>query len=245
MEKFDFAKKFSIGINSAISWEDYDVFFNKFSTYIDSVYFSLPLGYEYSTRYYFSENLKTKEQLNNFDNIISLLDKYGIKKEIALNTYNLSKGKLDRAIEYMKTKVYPDEIVCLKEYIDYIKEKIPHCKFIYSFNNYDLENIPDSFDEIVLGREFLFNKNKRDSFIADKHKIRLLLNNGCSLKCHACIGGDYCENLFKKDVKEKGINQVYAEQSFFPIELHELLNTDNNVRKMKFKLSTRHKSLIA
>ena len=155
---------------------------------------------------------------------------------------------MDAAIEYMQTKVMPDEIVCMIMYYQQLREAFPECHYIYSFNNADpLENerFSKKFHEAAVGKKYLFSKARRDALIEKGIMPRLLLNNGCSYYCPGCSSSERSKELFRNSVEQKGLNLTYAEQSMWPFELHRLIREDTSIERMKFKLSTRNKNLKA
>lgn len=247
MNKDYFIKKFTLGINTAISATDYEKFLEKYKDYIYSIYFSPPLGDEYSTRKIYSDNLRTSEQIKNFYNILNCIKRLGIKYEVCINIGRLSEKQINDAISYMKSEILPDEIVCLDKYFPMLKDALPTCRFIYSFNNPDplLNQIEiEKYDEAAVGKKYLFSKSCRNKLIEKGVTPRLLLNNGCTFDCDICGGSPKaCRILYDNEVKKYGCEIVYARQSFWPFELKRLIENDSNIANMKFKLSTRTKNL--
>ena len=241
-----YEKKFTMGLNSNILYEDYDLFLKKYSKYIHSIYFSLPIGDEYSTRPTYSKGLKTKEQIKNWWGLVETIKANNIKTEICMNVVGLDERKIDCAIEFMQQKLIPDEIVCITTYYDKLKKAFPDCKIIYSFNNivpeHNLSGII-GFDEVVVGKSYLLSEEKRKNLTDAGYPIRLLLNNGCFFDCVYC--NDMCRNKFKKQLSIYDIENMYANQSFWPKELKKLVNSTDSLNNIKFKLSTRTKNLKA
>ena len=242
----EFKKKFTLGLNSNIPYKEYDEFLKKYKEYIHSVYFSLPIGDEFSTRQIYSDGLRTKEQIMNWWGLVDAIKSNDLKIEVCMNVVGLNAEKIDNAIAFMQQKLTPDEIVCITSYYAKLKEAFPNSRFIYSFNNIVPEKNRDSlegFDEIVVGKSYLLSDDNRKKLINGGFPIRLLLNNGCFFECVQC--NDMCRYKFGNDLSIFDVEMMYAKQSFWPEELSKLIKNVDYLDKLKFKLSTRTKNLKA
>lgn len=242
----NFEKKFTLGLNSAVDVLEYDSFLEKYSKYIHSIYFSIPLNEKYSTRKFYSDHLKTEKEISNFNAVIKCIKEHGIKLEVCLNVNNLSEKELLCAFDYLEDSFAFDEIVCMDKYKASILEHFWEKTIIRSFNNIDplYNNINlNGYSEIVLGKKYLFSKEGRDNLYNKGVKPRLLINNGCSLECVGCYGGNYCYRRFVDD-SNYSVEYAYAMQSLWPSELWRLMNNDYRVaNEYLLKLSTRQKNL--
>ena len=56
--------------------------------------------------------------------------------------------------------------------------------------------------------------------------LKLLVNNGCSFNCKGCKNGNrQCQSTFLDNLENNSLNYLFALQSFYPFELHELLSS--------------------
>lgn len=232
-----FEKKFSVGLNLSEPEEGIIYFMEKYHEMLNSVYFSLPLGKAFYSRAQLEQEYCDEEK---FLRIVQAISQYGIRREVTLNTYHLSMEDLKRAFSYMDATFVPEEIVCLENYGKAIKEKYPTIELKYSFNNtLNLANLPAEFDTIVVGKEFLRNEAMRHRLMDHSYGVTLLLNNGCAFSCHQSCSADRCKTLTEKLLQNRSVDELYAQQSFFPEELRLILEQDPYGKKYKFKISNR------
>lgn len=232
-----FEKKFSVGLNLSEPEEDIIDFMEKYHEVLNSVYFSLPLGRTFYSRIQLEQEYRDEEK---FLRIVQAIGQYGIRREVTLNTYHLSMEDLKRAFSYMDATFVPEEIVCLENYGKAIKDKYPTVELKYSFNNsLNLEKLPAGFDTIVVGKEFLRNEAIRHRLIDHSYGVTLLLNNGCAFSCHQPCSADRCKTLTEKLLQNRSVDELYAQQSFFPEELRLIFEHDPYGKKYKFKISNR------
>ena len=233
-----FEKKFSVGLNLNEEEKVIIDFIDKYHAMLNSIYFSLPLGIRFYSRFQLIKEYEDQE--DKLLRIINLMKKYKIRREVTLNTYGLTKYDLIQAFEYMDRTCIPEEIVCLNDYGDMIKERYPSIELKYSFNNdiYD-GKISKNFDTIVVGKEFLRNRDMRHVLIDYGYGVTLLLNNGCAFSCHQKCSSENCKNIMEGLMKRYSVDELYAQQSFFPSELNNLLLDDTYGEFYKFKISNR------
>lgn len=232
-----FEKKFSVGLNLSEPEEYIIDFMEKYHEVLSSVYFSLPLGRAFYSRAQLEQEYRDEEK---FLRIVKAIGQYGIHREVTLNTYHLSVEDLKRAFLYMDETFIPEEIVCLENYERPIKEKYPEVELKYSFNNsLNLVSLPAGFDTIVVGKEFLRNETMRHRLMDHSYGVTLLLNNGCAFSCHQSCSAERCKTLTEKLLQKSSVDELYAQQSFFPEELRLILQQDPYGKKYKFKISNR------
>lgn len=232
-------KKFSIGLNLNEKEEDIIQFLSDYQQWLNSLYFSLPLGEGFYSRNELASEYEAIGAEEKLFRIIGYLKKYDIRSEVAINIYELSTEDINRAIMYMKRmNLYPDEIVCLDEYGKQLADAFPESELKYSFNNPGLPSV--HFDTIVVGKGYIRNMAARHKIIDGGQNLVLLLNNGCSFDCHyPCGDSKFCGSILDKNLKSHDLDYMYALQSFFPSELIRLLDEDEYSLKYRFKLSNR------
>lgn len=226
----NFNKKFSFGISLEIDLEEYKKIINKYGNYINSIYFSLPLGKEFHTRSKVVEEYKEKNATKKLFEILKLFRDNNIKLEVVINQYGVKNEQLMEAIMFINQYIDFDSICTLDEYISVLYSNYPEAYFISSFNNLkislnDIKNTSHKYKQIVVGKNFMRDIRLLKQIKLENFDSKLLLNNGCSFNCASCRAGTkQCTDIFNKNVKENGIQKLYAIQSFFPSELHRLLN---------------------
>lgn len=240
MQRSTFNKKFSLGLNMESPLNDVEFFLRTNADLIDSVYFSIPLGTKFYSRTELKNSIEGEESEQKLFYLLNVLDELGIKKELAVNTYKLDISDLYDTCTYLKNhNIIPDEIVCLEAYGKVLKKKYPNAEIKYSFNNPTVSDL-DDFDTVVVGKEYLRNMEKRHELINQGKNVVLLLNNGCSFNCHyQCGDSKFCNSVLKETLKETTVNEVYANQSFFPEELRDILKYDIYADNYRFKISNR------
>lgn len=234
-------KRFSVGLNLDPDIEKFRRFLDRFHMELASIYYSLPLGSAFYSRNEIEDEFAVPGSEEKLYRFLQLMDDYHIHKELALNINNLSSEQIRMAIDSIKISgIIPDEIVCLKEYGDQIKNAFPDIELKYSFNNTDYTHIPDCFDSVVVGKSFLRSMQARHRLLAAGFKVIVLLNNGCSFNCHAfCGDADCCMSYLQENLKHYTAVELYAIQSIFPFEYQRMLNEDPYASEYRFKLSTR------
>lgn len=233
-------KKFSIGLPMDASLSEFEDFLQEFSDIISSMYFSIPLGRKFYSRTELENEYESTGAEDKLFIFLNLLHKHNIRAELTVNSYNLSEQDLEAVIQYLSAHDFiPDEIVCLKEYGSFLKQRLPMVEIKYSFNNTS-RNVPDCFDTVVFGKEYLRNMEARHRWIDEGKGFVLLLNNGCSFSCHyECGDSKFCGAILDQNLKNNSLDYLYAIQSFFPFELVRLCMEDPYADKYKFKISNR------
>lgn len=102
--------KFSFGISLNIKLDEYEELLKEYHKYIKSVYFSLPYGDEFHTRYSVMEEYN---QINSSDKlyaILNLFKKWNINLELLLNQYNIPEVKCRDGIKRVKDIIEIDSI---------------------------------------------------------------------------------------------------------------------------------------
>ena len=225
----DLYNKFSIGLSLTISIDEYKKIIEDYRSYLNSIYFSLPLGDIYHSRSAIEEKFKDTESINLFYNIIKLFKDNNILLDCVFNKNGISDDDVITGLKFLKEYIEVGQITCLSEHIEIINDFFPNVEKIYSYNNdlnkNKIDNISDLFDTVVVGKSFLRNYDLLKKIYNNDFDIKLLVNNGCSYNCLGCRNGSkVCEEIFNKNKKYHDINYMYAEQSFYPFELLELLD---------------------
>lgn len=230
-------KKFSIGVNFNESEENFTTFLEEYCEFLSSMYFSIPLGRKYYSRKELEDEYTDVKKVLRY---IELLTKFNIRKEITFNSYGLKEEDIVRGCEYIKNTMGPvEEIVCLNEYAEIIRDFFPEVELKYSFNNIRIVD-NDLFNTYVVGKTYLKDMHARHSIIDSGYNIVLLLNNGCSLNCATTqCGSTYCRELFHYNLKTKDINELYAIQTLLPDELDKIFRWDPLANSYRLKISNR------
>ena len=235
-----FRKKFSVGLCLNESLSDIIVFLENNKEWLNSVYFSLPLGMRFYSRESLADEYEGAEEKLFY--ILSILSDLEIRREMAVNTWNLTREELKRAIAYCREHQFcPEEIVCLKEYGELFSQKFPKSEIKYSVNNpeSDGSGITNSFHTLVAGKGFLRNQNARHTFLDKGYHMTLLLNNGCLPTCNTVCDAIKCHHYFDHAINVYGLDYIFAKCSFFPSELRMLILSDKYAERYKFKISNR------
>lgn len=239
------SKKYSIGLSTRISINEYKQLLIKYGNYIDFVYFSVPISEAFQSRKNIYSDFSIEEATVFLRDVIDLFKSFNVKIELTLNTYNISNDDLDLAYSYLINKLerMPDAIVSNCTLFDRIQEVFPDVYNIVSFNSFirnekDLEYVPKEYDEIIMGssviRDFEFWKKVQNKGF----KSRLLLNNGCSFNCGSCATAAKCIDIFQHNLKRTHINYLYALQSLYPSEVSQYIANNSNLHG--YKISNRN-----
>ena len=232
-------KKFSIGLSLGESISEIDDLLNEYDKWINSIYFSAPLG-----RKFYSRAKLTEEYDGNEDKLLTVLrhiKEHQIRLELTLNTRDLTDDELASAVLFFRDNgLNPEEIVCLKGYAGFLRRFCPGCEIKYSFNNHDIniQHADDNFDNVVVGKALL-REHEKILLLAKRFNITYMLNNGCSFMCSGNCGAQNCRTVFGEDVRINGLDKVYARSSIFPSELLYILVNWEDAADFKFKISNR------
>lgn len=222
--------KFSFGLSLQISVDEYNEILNNYGDFINSVYFSLPLGRAFHTRIRVVEEYESREAKKKLFEILKLFKENGKKLEVVINQYGITESQLLEAIKYINQNIKFDSICTLDEYLPVLYESYPNAYLISSFNNLklsanDIKSTSHKYKQIVVGKNFMRDIDLLKLIKEEKFDLKLLLNNGCSFNCGSCRAGTkQCADVFNKNVKDIGVQNLYAIQSFFPSELQRLIN---------------------
>lgn len=237
--------KFSVGLALDTTYEDFSALLDRYAKFIDNFYLSLPLGDRFHGRDLVAKQLKDPETIKLFWKMVDCIKEHGINIEIVFNTYFLEDGDFALASSLMDSRdLYPDKIGILDKYYARAKETFPHSKIINSVNNMPntleaFKQITNQYDEIVIGRHFIRDK-EIFKFVKEKlgAKSILLINNGCSHTCGGCDSIEYCRSVYERDSRRFSNEYIYALQSILPYEFHDKYFSFDDVSY--FKLSTRN-----
>jgi len=220
--------KFSIGLSLDITLNEYQMMIQMYKEYINSIYFSLPLGDKFHSRRNISESFKDKAKIELFYKVLELFMDNDIKLDCVFNTPKLSEEELYYALLYLKNNIDIDQITCLQKDIKIISEMFPNTEKIFSYNNnlkpQNIDSISSLFDTVVLGRQFLRDYKLVRDVYNNGFDIKILVNNGCSFNCGGCHSNLKCKDVFNNNLKNMSIDELYALQSFYPFELKEFIN---------------------
>lgn len=240
INKNSLEKRFSVGLCLGEGMENIRAFLERNNKWLNSIYFSLPLG----DRFFSRESL-AQEYSNNEDKLFAVLDllvQLGIRREMAINTWNLTQEEIDGAIRYCHNRNFlPEEIVCLRDYGDAFREAFPNAEIKYSVNNpeSDGKHITKAFHTLVAGKGLLRDMSARHHFLEQGYGITILLNNGCLSICNTSCEVIHCHRCFELMINKYGLDYTYALCSFFPSELQAILAYDPHANLYKFKISNR------
>lgn len=242
-------KKYNVGLVLDGTIEEYKKFLDKYSKYIYSIYFSLPLGRKFHSRVMIAKQFEHYNTIEVFWKKLELIQKYDINLELVLNTYNLNENDIRISKEELDShNIKIDSVSFLDEYYPWVSNLFYNQKKVFSYNNgirtiEELLNISNKYDYYVLGSNLMRNLSIK-KYIVDQlnSKVILLVNNGCSFDCSFCRKANLCISIFEKNLKLFDINELYAKQSFLPSELKYAL--DNNREYINLiKISCRSSNL--
>lgn len=253
MDTSFFKKRFSIGLVLDDSLADYRSFLTQYASFIDTIYFSLPLGDRFHGRPQIAQQFKNPETVSRFWEILRLIPDFGIKIEPVFNTNHLNADDLYQAAELLgKQKIEINKLAITDDLYESAVKFFPRKGLIYSISNYGtitkkLAENSHKYNEIVIGRNCIRDIDAYEIVRKRNEDVLLVLNDGCSFTCeglcseHGSNASSYCEQNFKKAVEKSNVEYVYALQSVMPFEIHEQLLPLNSIRY--FKLSTRNSDL--
>lgn len=253
MDTSFFKKRFSIGLVLDDSLADYRSFLTQYASFIDTIYFSLPLGDRFHGRPQIAQQFKNPETVSRFWEMLRLIPDFGIKIEPVFNTNHLNADDLYQAAELLgKQKIEINKLAITDDLYESAVKFFPRKGLIYSISNYGtitkkLAENSHKYNEIVIGRNCIRDIDAYEIVRKRNEDVLLVLNDGCSFTCeglcseHGSNASSYCEQNFKKAVEKSNVEYVYALQSVMPFEIHEQLLPLNSIRY--FKLSTRNSDL--
>lgn len=240
-----FEKKFSVGLAMNTTLEEFEIFLNKYSFFIDNIYVSPPLGNQFHGREYIRKQFQDLEKTFLFWKLTEMIQRYQVSLEVVFNTEILQIEDFQKTKEvFFQKGIEIKKIAVFDKYLESVKDLFPNAKMVKTVNEMpdliqEFENLSHIYDEIVIGRQFI-----RDKEILNIVKNRLqaipvlLLNNGCSFHCGGCKEINHCENVYEHERRVVGAEYLYARQSILPYEIHEGYLNLSNVGL--FKLSTRN-----
>lgn len=220
--------KISIGLSLDISIEQYKELLQNYHYYLNSIYFSLPLGDQFHTRGKIARQFLDKENITKFYHIIELFYNAGVKLDCVLNRTSLRSDDIEKALIFIREEMPVQQITCLERDIELVNDYFPELDKIYSYNNdlnvKKISTISNLFSTVVAGKYFLRDTEALQKIVDGGFKVKLLVNNGCSFNCHGC-GSDnrLCEKVFNDNLRSNSLEKLYALQSFIPEELDNLL----------------------
>ena len=242
-------KIYNVGLSLDNTVEEHKEFLNKYNEYIDSIYFSLPLGDRFHSRIKIRDQFRHSRTINEFWKILELIKTYDIKLELVLNTYRLTEHDVEiSARELKRHNIEVDSVAILDEYYHTVSKFFKNQKKVFSYNNgirstEDLKKISNKYDSYVLGSNLMRNLDIKKYIVDElKSKVILMVNNGCSFNCQFCRNSHLCKSVFENNLRHKSVDELYAEQSFFPSELKEELLKNESYNNL-IKISCRSSNL--
>ena len=195
-------KRFSVGLPVLNPPEELDRFLDEYAGFIENVYFSLPLGDRFHSRVVTQQVLRREDKLSFFLELLHCVKSHGIHLELLFNTAGLSEEDILLAGDFVARQgINPDEIGIRKEYYALVHQLFPGKELVYSFNNfpssrsaYFSHGLP--FDQYVVGRQFIRDRELLRQIRERGAKSVLLLNNGCSFTCGGCGSGNHCHDAY-------------------------------------------------
>lgn len=239
--------KYGIGLSLLnLSKDEFILLLDDYHKHIDYIYYSSLISSDFYARILFTDDDKNRFNRLNKDDQYEILNyarvKYGIKTELAVNSYN-SNLTDDDFIKMVRIELKyhkPDKMVILNRLSDKIHQIAPNICMSYSYNNnlftYDqITDISKNISEVVIGNRFIRDKKMYDLVSQSKRTPICLVNNACSHNCGYC-GSGTCGSAFISNLCRYGIDAPYALSTLYPWEvrkIHDLFDVS------LFKLSTR------
>lgn len=239
----DFKKKFNVGLCLNTKLDEFSRFLDDYHEYIEEIYFSLPLGNKFQTRFVIAKQFQSEKTVRMFWELLPIIRSHGIKLELVLNSYELGAEDVLRARETLDShEIKCDSVCCLDSYYPAVRESFPDASLICSYNTGirtmdKLRGISNEYDAFVIGNALIREREAPEYIRSIGKKTILLINNGCSFNCTWCRNKHECKETFDKNLKEHSAEYLYAKQSILPCELRNG-TIDPELYDM-FKISTR------
>jgi hypothetical protein len=238
-------KKYSIGLNSLLSHQQWVQLLKNYGQYIDKIYFSPPLGYRFSykPRLYKSNYFSN---INNCTDYIKFVLKSiksinnSIKIEFALNTKFLLNGDISTAYEWLnKSQIDIDSILTMTEYIPEIRQikQWENISLTHSANELirDKSLNTDKFDEIIIA----FGANKNPELWEYYHNLgkrtRLIINTGCMFDCNGLCFSQ-CNRTLDENLKNESMVELFSKYTIMPHEFYKYWYQNNNLDSFGFSI---------
>lgn len=245
LEESFFKKKFSIGLAMDTTFEKFNIFLEKYSFFIDNIYVSPPLGDQFHGRQHIRNQFHDPDRIVLFWKLAELIQRYQISLEVVFNTEILKIEDFQKTKEiFSENGIEIKKIALFDRYLDDVKNLFPKAKVVKTVNEMpnsytEFESLPNAYDEIVVGRQFIRDKKILRIINGQLHAVPvLLINNGCSFHCGGCREMSHCEKAYQHDREKWSAEYLYAQQSILPFELHENYLDISNIGL--FKISTRN-----
>lgn len=239
--------KYGIGLSLLnLSKDEFMLLLDDYHEHIDYIYYSSLISSDFYARILFTDEDKDKfSRLNKTDQYEILnyaRSKYGIKTELAVNSYNtnLIDDDFIKMIRVELKYYKPDKMVIHNRLASRIHQIAPDVEMSYSYNNNlftysQINDISEGISEVIIGNRFIRDE-KMYSLVAQSNRRPIcLVNNACSHNCGYC-GSGTCGSAFMSNLCRYGIDVPYAVATLYPWEvrkIHDLFNVS------LFKLSTR------
>lgn len=237
-----FKKKLSIGLSLySMNLEEWEKILTNYHDVIYDVYFSPPLGDQYHSRLQLQREFQRPDAEKDLLRALELTKQYGVKVELAVNSVGLTEQDAIAALEYAKKNVEIDSIVTFNHFADVCLKYYPDKMLVYGYHNQvktkkDVDKIDRRFKQVVLAISTIRDLQLMQYVTDSGFEVRYMPNNGCTFSCLGC-GHDTCESSFETSLKRNTVEELYAQQSIFPWELHKYILPNPNVHTIK--LSTR------
>ena len=247
-------KKFNVGITLQTNLGDFDAFLKQYHRYIHSFYFSLPTSYLYHTRSKIAAEFLLPGKKRLFWQMLAHAAEYGIELELLFNTLRIDDGLIEDAAKTLaQHEIDVDSVCFLRPYYDAVIKHFPDKKLIWSFNNGfrsrdEITSVLDGHraDSVVIASRFI-----RDNALFRELDERgcppyLILNNACAFHCATCNNTQsVCRTAYDKALQTRSVEELYAELSIFPFELHEGIIDIDHVKCLKISNRSSDLTFIA
>lgn len=240
-------KKFLIGLPLSADVYEWDLFLNEYFEFIQSVYFSVPLGEKFHSRRHIAEQFKDEETVERFWELLKVTKRANVELELVLNTPLLSEEDIANAVKLLdEHDISVHSVTCLDKYYVQICKVFQDVKINYSYNNFlndisDISRSEHKYDGCIVGRQNVRNVPIFNGLRKAGVDVILLLNNGCSHMCGWCHSHEHCRKAFDFALNSTSAQQLYAEQSVMPFEINDGYIDTSAVRY--FKINNRNSDL--
>lgn len=225
--------------------DEYNLLLDRYAPNLKCIYFSLPIGPTFQSRKIISDQFNNSYLIEKFWIMLKNTMERGISLELVLNMRGMDETNIMNTKDMLdRHDIDVDTIGMLDEYYGHVERYYPGKKYVHSFNNFidtmeKYDGIQNDYDYYVLGRGNIRNQELFKYITHEKKsKVILIPNNGCSFNCAGCIDSR-CLDIFKENLVNYSIDELYARQSIMPFEINEQYLDLSNVDY--FKLSTRSK----
>ena len=237
--------RFNVGLTLHTTVSQFDKLLTDYGGVIASVYFSLPLGARFQTRLNIQRQFENKKTVALFWELLECVQSHGIPLETLFNGYHLTEDEVRRGAEVLDSHgVQVEHVGLLEEYYGVVSECFPAQKKVFSYNNgirtiaqFEAANARHDYDYFVFGNSCMRDEEMFQRVHGGGKKTILLVNNGCSFNCNWCKS-NACQQTFERNLQQKSVEYLYAQQSMFPCEILDGVVDVSNVDVLKISNRT-------